>query len=102
MKMTRGRAFGLEGFGDNFGRIPRTLLAVFFLYSLHVGIRAIFFLAIIPALLAFFMVLLVKEHPARVAAKSKIDFSLRPISEGYWQYLLVIVFVRTRQLSNRF
>jgi len=34
------------------------------------------------------MVLLVKEHPAAVAAKSKIDFSLRQFPKGYWQYLL--------------
>jgi MFS family permease len=78
------------------------LLAVFFLYSLHVGIRAIFFLAIIPALLAFFMVLLVREHPAAVAAKSKIDFSLRQFPKGYWQYLLVIVLFGLGNSSNSF
>ena len=98
----RGRAFGLEGFGDNLGAFLGPLLAVFFLYSLHVGIRAIFFLAIIPALLAFFMVLLVKEHPAAVAAKSKIDFSLRQFPKGYWQYLLVIALFGLGNSSNSF
>ena len=85
----RGRAFGLEGFGDNAGAFLGPLLAVFLLYALHIGIRVIFYLAIIPGLLAFFMVLLVKEHPAAVAAKSKIDISLRQFPKGYWQYLLV-------------
>ena len=98
----RGRAFGLEGFGDNLGAFLGPLLAVFFLYSLHVGIRAIFFLAIIPALLAFFMVLLVREHPAAVAAKSKIDFSLRQFPKGYWQYLLVIALFGLGNSSNSF
>ena len=98
----RGRAFGLEGFGDNLGAFLGPLLTVFFLYSLHVGIRAIFFLAIIPALLAFFMVLLVKEHPAAVAAKSKIDFSLRQFPKGYWQYLLVIALFGLGNSSNSF
>jgi MFS family permease len=98
----RGRAFGLEGFGDNLGAFLGPLLAVFFLYSLHVGIRAIFFLAIMPALLAFFMVLLVREHPAAVAAKSKIDFSLRQFPKGYWQYLLVIALFGLGNSSNSF
>ena len=98
----RGRAFGLEGFGDNMGAFLGPLLAVFFLYSLHVGIRAIFFLAIIPALLAFFMVLLVREHPAVVAAKSKIDFSRRQFPKGYWQYLLVIALFGLGNSSNSF
>src|SRR5213595_502932 len=58
----RGRAFGLEGFGDNAGAFLGPLLAVFLLYSLQVGIH----LAIIPGLLAFLMVLLVKERRAAV------------------------------------
>ena len=82
----RGRAFGLEGVGDNAGAFLGPL-AVFLLYALHIGIRAIFYLAIIPGLLAFFMVFLVREHPAAVAAKSKID--IRQFPKGYWQYLLV-------------
>ena len=98
----RGRAFGLEGFGDNLGAFLGPLLAVFFLYSLHVGIRAIFLLAIIPALLAFFMVLMVREHPAAVAAKSKIDFSLGQFPKGYWQYLLVIALFGLGNSSNSF
>ena len=85
----RGKAFGLEGFGDNAGAFLGPLLAVFLLYALHIGIRVIFYLAIIPGLLAFFMVLLVKERPAAVAAKSKIDISLRQFPKSYWQYLLV-------------
>lgn len=84
----RGRAFGLEGFGDNAGAFLGPLLAVFLLYSLHVGTRVIFYLAIIPGLLAFFMVLPVTERPVAVAAKSKIDISLRQFPKAYWKYLL--------------
>jgi MFS family permease len=85
----RGKAFGLEGFGDNAGAFLGPLLAVFLLYAVHVGIRAIFYLAVIPGMLAFFMVLLVKEQSATVSAKSKIDINLRQFPKGYWQYLLV-------------
>ncbi len=98
----RGRAFGLEGVGDNAGAFLGPLLAVFLLYALHVHIRAVFYLAIIPGLLAFFMVLLVKEHPAAVAAKSKIDVSLRQFPKGYWQYLLVTALFGLGNSSNAF
>ena len=66
------------------------------------SIRAIFYLAIIPGLLAFFMVLLVKEQPAAVAAKSKIDVSLRQFPKGYWQYLLVTALFGLGNSSNAF
>jgi MFS family permease len=98
----RGRAFGLEGFGDNAGAFLGPLLAVFLLYALQVGIRAIFYLAIIPGLLAFFMVLLVKERPASVTAKSKIDISFRQFPKGYWQYLLVTALFGLGSSSNAF
>ena len=98
----RGRAFGLEGFGDNVGAFLGPLLAVFLLYALHVGIRTIFYLAIIPGLLAFVMVLLVKERPAAVAVKSKIDVSLRQFPVGYWKYLLATALFGLGNSSNAF
>jgi len=98
----RGKAFGLEGLGDNAGAFLGPLLAVFLLYALHVGIRAIFYLAIIPGLLAFFMVLLVKERSGAVAAKSKIDVSLRQFPKGYWKYLLVTALFGLGNSSNAF
>ncbi|MGA7324870.1 MAG: MFS transporter [Rhodomicrobium sp.] len=98
----RGRAFGLEGFGDNAGAFLGPLLAVFLLYALHIGIRPIFYLAFIPGLLAFFMVLLVKEKPAAVAAKSKIDISLRQFPAAYWRYLLATALFGIGNSSNAF
>ena len=85
----RGRAFGLEGIGDNLGAFLGPLLAVLLLFSFHVNIRSIFYLAIIPGLLAFFMILLVRERTVPVAAKSKIDVNLRNFPKPYWRYLLV-------------
>lgn len=85
----RGRAFGLEGMGDNLGAFLGPLLAVVLFISFRVGIRSIFYLAIIPGLLAFLMVLLVQERPVPVTAKSKIDISLRQFPKPYWKYLLV-------------
>jgi MFS family permease len=98
----RGRAFGLEGFGDNAGAFLGPLLAVLLLFALHIGIRTIFYLAVIPGLLASFMVLLVKEHPATVAAKSKIDVSLRQFPRSYWKYLLATAVFGIGNSSNAF
>ena len=101
-KRNRGRAFGLEGVGDNTGAFLGPLVTVFLLYSLHVEIRAVFYLAIIPGLLAFLMVLLVIERPASVAAKSRIDVSLRQFPKGYWKYLLVTALFGLGNSSNSF
>jgi MFS family permease len=98
----RGRAFGLEGVGDNAGAFLGPLLAVFLLYGLNFGMRPIFYLAIIPGLLAFFMVLLVKEHSGTVAAKSKIDVSLSQFPKDYWKYLLVTAVFGLGNSSNAF
>src|SRR4029077_16580727 len=73
----RGRAFGLEGLGDNAGAFLGPLIALALLYSFHVSLRGIFYLAVIPGLLAFVMVLFVNEHPATVSSKAKIDIGLR-------------------------
>jgi len=98
----RGRAFGLEGIGDNAGAFFGPLLAVFLLYSLHVNIRTVFYLAVIPGLLAFLLVLLVKERHAVVAAKAKIDVNLRQFPRDYWRYLLVTALFGLGNSSNAF
>ncbi len=85
----RGRAFGLEGIGDNLGAFLGPLLAVVLLISFHLNVRSIFYLAIVPGLLAVFMILLVQERAVPVAAKSKIDVNLRQFPKPYWNYLLV-------------
>ena len=85
----RGRAFGLEGIGDNLGAFLGPLLTVLLFVSFHFNIRSIFYLAVVPGLLAFFMILLVQERPVPVAAKSKIDVSLGQFPKPYWRYLLV-------------
>ena len=98
----RGRAFGLEGVGDNAGAFLGPLLAVFLLYWLHVGIRSVFYLAVIPGLLAFLLVLFVNETPIVVAAKAKIDVSLRQFPTPYWRYLLVTALFGLGNSSNAF
>jgi MFS family permease len=85
----RGRAFGLEGIGDNLGAFLGPLLAVILFISFQLDIHWIFYLAIIPGLLAFFMILLVREKPVPRPANSKLDVNLGQFPELYWKYLLV-------------
>jgi MFS family permease len=98
----RGRAFGLEGIGDNLGAFLGPLLAVVLLLSFHFNIRWIFYLAIVPGLLAVLMILLVQEQPVPVAAKSKIDINLRQFPKAYWIYLLVTALFGIGNSSNSF
>jgi MFS family permease len=98
----RGKAFGLEGLGDNAGAFFGPLVAVFLLYSLHVGLRSVFYLAVIPGLAAFLMVVFVKEGTAAGAAKAKIDVSVRQFPQGYWRYLSVMALFTLGNSSNSF
>ncbi len=98
----RGRAFGLEGVGDNAGAFLGPVLTALLLYSAHVEMRKIFYVALIPGLLAFLMVLLVTERPSPVAAKSKIDASIWQFPPSYFAYLLVIGVFNLGNSSNSF
>ena len=98
----RGRAFGLEGVGDNAGAFLGPLLAVLLLVVWRLDIRLIFYIAVIPGLLAFLMVLLVEERPVEVAAKSKIDVSLRRFPKTYWKYLLAMALFGMGNSSTAF
>jgi MFS family permease len=98
----RGRAFGLEGAGDNAGAFLGPLLTLLLLYAVGVDIRTVFYLAIIPGLLAFAMVVLVTEHRAAVHAEAKIDISLRQFPRDYWKFLLVMALFGIGNSSNAF
>ena len=68
----------------------------------HLDVRLIFYLAIIPGLLAFLMILLVEERPVAVTAKSKIDVSLRQFPKVYWKYMLATAMFGIGNSSNAF
>jgi MFS family permease len=98
----RGRAFGLEGVGDNAGAFLGPLVTLFLLYAVHFDIRSVFYLAVVPGLLAFALVVLVKEPRAAVAAEAKIDVSPRQFPPAYWKYLLAIALFGLGNSSNAF
>jgi len=98
----RGKAFGLEGIGDNLGAFLGPLITVLLFFSLQFDIHTIFYLAIIPGLLAFFVVLLVKEKKVPVGAKLKINLHLNQFPKTYWKYLLVAGIFGIGNSSNAF
>lgn len=85
----RGKAFGLEGIGDNLGAFFGPLITILLLFSFHFSIRPIFYLTIIPGLLSVIMILFVKERQMVVRAKAKLDLSFRQFPISYWKYLFV-------------
>ena len=98
----KGRAFGLEGFGDNLGAFLGPLLAIYLLAVTRLDMRWIFYLAVIPGLLAFFMVLFVAERPTLLASTTKIEIHIKRFPKAYWKYLLVIALFGIGNSSNTF
>lgn len=98
----RGKAFGLEGLGDNLGAFLGPLLTLCLLAFLQLKMRVIFFLAIAPGLLALLMTALVTEHPAAAEAKAKLDMSLSRFPKAYWLYLLATALFALGNSSNVF
>lgn len=98
----RGRAFGLEGAGDNAGAFLGPLIAVLLLMVWRLPIRWIFYLAVIPGLIAFLMVVFVREQPIKTTVKSKIGLSVERLPKGYWKYLLATALFGVGNSSNAF
>jgi len=98
----RGKAFGLEGIGDNLGAFLGPLLALALLGFLDVNLRSIFLIAFIPGVLAALMILLVRERPTAVTAKAKLDLHVRRFPASYWKYLLVTALFGIGNSSNTF
>lgn len=97
----RGKAFGLEGAGDNLGAVLGPLLTILLFFSFRINIRYIFYLAIIPGLLAVVLMLFVKERKTEVHSKSKIDVHAR-FPKTYWRYLFVTALFGLGNSSNAF
>jgi MFS family permease len=98
----RGKAFGLEGAGDNAGAFIGPLLAVALLTLWRIPMRTIFYLAFIPGALAFLMVLLVREGRSEAPGKARFDAALRRFPPAYRRYLLAAALFGLGNSSNAF
>jgi MFS family permease len=98
----RGKAFGLEGAGDNLGAFLGPLVTLALIALVAIELPAVFFLAFIPGVLATLMVLLVRETPAESRAKAKLDANLGRLPRAYWTYLGVTAVFGLGNSSNAF
>ncbi len=99
---SRGKAFGLEGLGDNLGAFLGPLVAVVLLFYFKVQIREIFYLALIPGLIAVVLVSFVREKADGIHSKYKLDTSFGKFPRSYWKYLGVIAVFGVGNLSSSF
>lgn len=98
----RGRAFGLEGIGDNLGACIGPLVTIALLGLFLLELPWIFLLAFIPGLLALLMIVFVREKPIAVSAKARLDLSFRSFPSRYWKYILVTAIFGIGNSSNAF
>jgi MFS family permease len=98
----KGKAFGLEGIGDNLGAFLGPLITVLLFFTMQFDIRSIFYLAIVPGLFSVLMISFVKEKKNATKAKSKIDIHFRKFPKVYWKYLTVIALFGIGNSSNSF
>lgn len=98
----RGKAFGLEGIGDNLGAFLGPLVAVVLLFYFKIPIRNIFYLAIIPGLLAVVMILFVKEKDDGFKSKAKLDLRFNQFPKDYWRYLGITAIFGIGNISASF
>ncbi len=98
----RGKAFGLEGIGDNLGAFIGPLIAVFLLYTLHINLRLIFYFAFIPGILAFVMILFVREKKEVPIKSVVLRFSFSAFPRKYWKYIIITALFGIGNSSNSF
>ena len=98
----RGKAFGLEGIGDNLGAFIGPLITVAILFAFHLDIRSIFYLAFIPGLIAVAAIALVREKAPQKTARTKVAVSLKNLPRPYWLYLLATAVFGLGNVSNSF
>ncbi|UAY55377.1 MFS transporter [Arachidicoccus terrestris] len=98
----RGKAFGLEGAGDNLGAFIGPLVAVFVIFILGFSLRSVFFLSVIPGTIAVLMILFVKEKKVPISSKTKLDFKFRQFTLNYKKYLVVTALFSLGNSSNAF
>jgi MFS family permease len=97
----RGKAFGLEGFGDNLGAFLGPLLAIALLGFLHLDLRAIFLVAVVPGSLAALLVVFVRERRVP-ASQGGPSLGLGRLPTDYWKYLVATALFGVGNSSNSF
>lgn len=97
---SRGKAFGLEGVGDNLGAFLGPFIGLLALS--YVALPTVFLLAFVPGALATLMIALVRERPVTTAAKATLDIHVGRLPRAYWTYLGVTALFGIGNSTNWF
>ncbi|MGH9418956.1 MAG: MFS transporter, partial [Thermoanaerobaculia bacterium] len=90
----RGRAFGLHASADNAGAVLGPLIAFALLRYQHLSLRNVFWLAAIPGILAFIVLVTAVrdiEAPQPKADPNKPSLSSTKVNSRFWVYLAVVL-----------
>lgn len=95
----RGRVFGFERMMDSLGAVLGPLLVLLLLHGIHLELRSILLLTVIPALIAVFLVATVEE-PKDI--KPSARFTLGQLPRRFWVFIAVYTLFSLGNSSNAF
>jgi MFS family permease len=100
----RGHAFGFQRALDHTGAVAGPLLALFFLNLLHVPMRTLFMIAVIPGAIGVVMLILfLKEEPRQASASHGPDLKASvPLPSRFWLAVAAIALFSLANSSDAF
>lgn len=106
-KELRGASFGLRQTLDTIGAFIGPLLAITLMWFLANDIKAVFWLAVIPAFLAMFLIIFGVTEPDSPPGKRQVRFPLHAselvrLSSSYWIVVAIAVLLTLARFSEAF
>lgn len=98
----RGRAFGFHRALDHTGAIVGPLLALFFLGALHVSMRTLFLIAVIPGAIGVALLIVALREVPRGEVKARAGASRGPLPPRFWYALTAIAMFSLANSSDTF
>ncbi len=102
----RGRAYGFHRAMDHLGAVIGPLVATLLLSGLHVPLRHMFFIAVIPGLIAVFLLLALLKEPSREqradSPAARSDGRVGPLSPGFYRLIAAIALFSLANSSDAF
>ncbi len=101
----RGAAYGLRQALDTAGAVAGPLLAVLFMWLLADNIRAVFWVATLPAIVAVLVLIFAVREPEHRDGKAKAPFRLADLHEldrRYWSVVAVAGVLTLARFSEAF
>ena len=101
----RGAAYGLRQALDTAGAVAGPLLAVLFMWLLADNIRAVFWVATVPAIVAVLVLIFAVREPEHRDGKAKAPFrfaDLRELDRHYWGVVAVAGVLTLARFSEAF